>query len=71
MKWKKFFKITKTYILHDVNVHLPTFKNMLANSKECISEKNFKKYSNEFQILENIDTKQLPLTKFTNGVKPK
>ena len=69
MKWKKFFKLCNYRILHCTNVNLAEFKKMLDIVQECISTKNLEKYNSQFMILKNIDTKQLPLTKFLAKVK--
>ena len=67
MKWKKYFKLNKEHLLHDTNVNLPEFKTMLNITKQCISNKQYEKFKSEFLILENINTKQLPITKFTTN----
>lgn len=73
MKWKKFFDKMFDYIMHNPKIDIPTFKIILEINKECISPKNWNKHIRNFLMLENINTKQLSLSKFTTkkGDKPK
>lgn len=69
MKWKRFFDKMLEYIMVYPEIDITTFKTILKITKKCISPKNFNKHYKNFLMLENINTKQLPLTKFKNEVR--